>query len=247
MIRSLILAFALISAPVAASAETATVAVAANFVTTLEKLSARFEAGGEHDIRIVSGSTGKLYTQIIHGAPFDLFLAADAARPARLMEERAGVARQPYATGRLVLWSRKGTAPDNGLTGATLPRLAIANPDLAPYGSAAVQALAHHGLTGDARPAIVMGENVAQAIAMLATGNVDHGLVPLSIRTSEALMEAGDIQPIAAEAHDPIRQDAVLLNRGAQNPAAVAFFAFLTSDEATAIIVADGYAAEGGA
>ncbi len=242
MLRPLLLAALLVLSPAAARGETATVAVAANFVATLERLAERFAADGEHDIRIVSGSTGKLYTQIVHGAPFDLFLAADAARPERLVAEGRGTGRFTYAVGRLVLWSRNGTAPEGGLAGMRAGRLAIANPDLAPYGAAAMETLDHLGLTGEARPALVMGENVAQAIAMLATGNVDHGLVPLSIRTSGALMAAGTIEAIPAATHAPIRQDAVLLARGRENPAAVAFHAFLTSDAARALIVADGYA-----
>lgn len=227
--------------PLSARAEVATVAVASNFITTLEKLGERFEEESGHTIRIVSGSTGKLYTQIMHGAPFDLFLAADAERPALLTSEGQASAPITYATGRLVLWSRKGSDPAEDLGSAAIERLAIANPDLAPYGRAAMEALTELGRTGANAPALVMGENVAQAIAMLATGNVDHGVIPLSIRTNAAMMKAGTIQRIPAPLHQPIRQDAVLLNQGQKNPAAVAFFAFLTSEAAQDIIIADGY------
>ena len=240
--RRIILAAVVALSPGLAVAGTATVAVAANFTVTLEKLVARFEAGDAHDIRIVPGSTGKLTVQIMHGAPFDIFLAADAERPALLVAEGRARAedRRVYALGRLALWSRNEVASEDLLRNGRLPRLAIANPDLAPYGAAAEQVLTHYGRTGDTRPAIVRGENITQAIAMLATGNVDYGLVPLSVQGTE-FAQGGHLWTIPPEAHAPIRQDAVLLKRGTTNPAAAAFFAFLTSQEARAIILADGY------
>ena len=242
-LRSAVLAAMLALAPTITKAETATVAVAANFATTLEKLAQTFVEQSGHDIRIVVGSTGKLYTQIIHGAPFDIFLAADTVRPARLVDD--GMARpedrRTYAVGRLVLWSRSDAPSEDTLRSGTVTRLAIANPELAPYGTAAIEVLAHYGLTGPRAPALVMGENIAQATAMLVTGNVDHGLVPLSIRAHAAVDDAGHLWTIPAAAHAPIRQDGVLLKRGTQNPAAVAFFAYLTSDDSRAAIAADGY------
>ena len=233
----------LVVSPPAARAETATVAVAANFTVTLERLAADFAGDGAHAIRIVTGSTGKLYTQILHGAPFDLFLAADTLRPDLLVSGGQAQDRRTYAVGRLALWSREGEASEAALR--TAPRLAIPNPDLAPYGAAAMEVLAHFGRVGADAPALVTGENVGQALAMLATGNVDHGLVPLSIRVNPAFDGLGHLWPIPAEAHAPVRQDAVLLKRGARNPAAVAFFAFLGSQAARAIIVADGYEQDG--
>lgn len=225
--------------PSVALAERATVAVAANFATTLERLVEQFEATSEHDIRTVPGSTGKLYTQIHHGAPFDLFLAADTERPDRLIAD--GLARKDdrmtYAIGRLVLWSATDTPSEALLRKGTIPRLAIANPALAPYGAAAMEVLTHYALTGTRAPALVMGENAAQTVAMLATGNIDHGLVPLSM----AKAFDGKVWTLPATAHSPIRQDAVLLKRAQDNPAARAFFAFLKSDAARAIIAADGY------
>lgn len=239
--RGAVVALLLGLSPAVATAKMATVAVAANFTTTLEKLAARFEETSGHYIRIVSGSTGKLYTQITRGAPFDIFLAADAARPERLMAEGRARGVHTYAQGRLVLWSRKGDASEALLRGGTIDRLAIANPDLAPYGVAAMEVLAHYDLTDDSRPALVMGENVGQAIAMLATGNVEYGLVPLSMRAVGAFTTTGTLWTIPADAHAPIRQDAVLLTRGENNEAAIAFFAYLDTDAAREIIHADGY------
>ena len=225
--------------PSVARAERATVAVAANFATTLERLVERFESTSEHAIRTVPGSTGKLYTQIVHGAPFDVFLAADTERPDRLIAD--GLAhkkdRIPYAIGRLVLWSATDTPSEALLRGGTISRLAIANPALAPYGAAAMDVLTHYDLTGTRAPALAMGENAAQTMAMLATGNIDHGLVPLSMASAFDQK----VWTIPAATHSPIRQDAVLLMRARDNPAAHAFFAFLQSDAARAIIAADGY------
>lgn len=236
-----LLGLAIPLSPAPARAETATVAVAANFTVTLEKLGAAFAEAGDHDIRIATGSTGKLYTQIVRGAPFDLFLAADTVRPALLVAEGRARARdrRTYAVGRLALWSRDAPASEAALRGA--PRFAIPNPDLAPYGAAAMQVLAHFGRIGADAPALVTGENVGQALAMLATGNARFGLVPLSIRVNPAFDGLGHLWPIPVEAHDPVKQDAVLLKRGTKNPAAMAFFAFLGSEVARAIIVADGY------
>lgn len=225
--------------PSLARAESATVAVAANFATTLERLIHYFEQAGDHDIRIVQGSTGKLYTQIHHGAPFDIFLAADTDRPDRLVADGLAMPenRIPYAIGRLVLWSGTETPSEALLRSGTIRRLAIANPELAPYGAAAKEVLAEYGLTDERAPALVMGENVAQTVAMLATGNVDHGLIPLSMASAFG----GEVWTVPDTAHAPVRQDAVLLKRGRDNPAARAFFAFLQSDAARAIITADGY------
>jgi len=199
--------------PSRVSAEQATVAVAANFATTLARLVAPFEARGDHTIRVASGSTGKLYAQIVHGAPFDLFLAADTERPDRLIAD--GLAspddRITYAVGRLVLWSGPDDPSEALLEGGKIPRLAIANPGLAPYGVAAMEVLEHYGLTGARAPALVMGENIAQTVAMLATGNADHGLVALSM--ASAAEGKARLWTIPATAHAPIHQDAVLLTR----------------------------------
>ena len=224
-----------IALPCPALADTALVAVATNFMTVAEDLVETFERTSAHDITLVSGSTGKFYTQIVRGAPFDIFLSADEARPARLVAEGRAAERRPYAIGRLVLWSRAGEPSEARLR--SVPQLAIANPALAPYGVAAMETLAYYGRTGDREPALVMGENAGQAVAMVATGNVEYGLLPLSVTTGGL---TGRAWPVPEEAHAPIRQDAVLLD--GDNSAAAAFLTFLGSDEAASIIEAGGYA-----
>ncbi|MDJ0827863.1 MAG: molybdate ABC transporter substrate-binding protein [Rhodobacter sp.] len=233
---------AALSLGAAASAGQATVAVAANFLTTAERLAEAFAAETGHDVRLVHGSTGKLYAQITAGAPYDLFLSADTARPARLQQDGrvAADARVPYAEGRLALVLR-GTvrlSSTEAYLADPARRLAIADPAVAPYGIAAREVLqTARGDTWDEN--LVFGESVGQALAFLATGNAPGALVALP----QARALAGDVTviEIRADAHTPIRQDAVLLARAAGNPAAAAFFAFLTGDAARAIIRNAGY------
>lgn len=229
-------------------AETATIAVATNFAEAAEALIARFEAQTDHRITLVTGSTGKLFAQITQGAPFDAFLAADQARPARLGAESRAVAgsRFTYAEGRLVLWS---ATPDTIETdGAAVIRagdfahLAIANPDLAPYGFAAKQALQGLDLWDALKPKLVMGQNIGQAFSMVATGNAELGLVAKSYATSTRNRQAGNLWEVPDTLYDPIRQDAVLLND--TNAAARDFLAYLKTAEARAVITAHGYHVE---
>lgn len=220
--------------------ETVTVAVAANFKPALDSLEADFEARTDHSIEAVVGSTGKLYAQIVYGAPYDVFLAADQERPIRLIEEQKAIAGSQftYALGRLMLY---GTDDPSQLAAPETKRIAIANPNLAPYGKAAEQVLAELELTQVVEPKLVLGENVGQAFAFLSTGNAQVGFV------SEAqIISLGEINKAAswrppAHTHDPIAQDAVLLVRAEDNPAAIALMAYLQTDEAKDIIAQHGY------
>lgn len=222
------------SAPLAASE--AIVAVAANFLTTARALETAFEAETGHDLILAHGSTGRLYAQIINGAPFDLFLAADAARPEALKVGGAAVAQRTYAVGRLVLVSRGAGAhrPADLVRGS---RVALANPALAPYGAAAFEALEALGLHNkDFDP--VLGDSVGQAATFLATGNADLAFLAAS---QLDMLDPGLTAFEMAGLHTPVRQDAVLLARGRDNPAAGAFFDWLGSDSARGIIEASGY------
>lgn len=209
-----------------------------------------FENLSEHEIAISSAATGKHYAQIINGAPYDALLAADQERPRRLEESAHAVAgtRFVYAVGRLTLWSPdEGLICDDGI--AVLEKqdfraLAIANPALAPYGAAARGTLQSLGLWSELEQKVVMGENVGQAFAMVATGNAELGLVALSSVMSKRNARSGSRWDVPADLHTPIRQDAVLLERGYANAAAVAFLAYLRSDEARLTIAAYGYGLE---
>lgn len=231
-----------------ARAEEALVAVAANFADPAERLAESFEGETGHRIRLATGSTGRLYAQIVQGAPFDVFLAADRARPARLVEEGLAVPEtlRTYAVGRLALWSREDgpASPLERLRAGDYRRLALASPDLAPYGAAAMQSLERLGVLETARERLVFGENVSQAYAFVATGNADLGLVALAqVRRPEASEVEGEFETVPMDWHAPIRQDAVLLRHGAENAAALAWLDYLAGPEAQAILAAYGYEA----
>lgn len=240
MVRILLLALftACLAQPLPLAAAEALAAVAANFARPAEQLAARFERDSGHRVRLALGSTGKLYAQIVRGGPYDLFLAADAERPARLVADGRAVraSQVTYAVGRLALIRHDDRRPSPAwLAAGDFRRLAIANPRLAPYGLAAEQALHGLGLAATLRPKLVFGENIGQAFALVATGNAEAGLVAL------AQVEARQHWLVPAALHAPIRQDAVLLVRGAGNPAAEGFLAYLRTDAAQAAIAAFGY------
>jgi len=236
--------------PVIAVAESALIAVATNFAEVVESLALDFEMLSEHEIRISTGSTGKLYAQIVNGAPYDALLAADRESPRRLEVTELAVPGSSfaYAVGKLALWSpNEKLISGNGID--VLKRhdfraLAIANPELAPYGMAAVETLRNLGLWDSLKSSLVMGENVGQAFALVATGNAELGFVALASVKSKRNGQAGSYWDVPAELHTAIRQDAVLLEHGYQNAAAVAFLAYLKSDEARLTIASFGYGLE---
>ncbi len=239
----------------AAQAESALVAVATNFAEVMQRLETDFEAQSGHSITVVAGSTGKLYAQVVAGAPFDVLLAADQLRPLRLEQEGLAVpgSRFTYAGGSLTLWSadpqRLREDGASVLRGAAFRRLAIANPALAPYGVAAREVLQNLGVYARLSERIVMGENVGQAHAMVATGNAELGLVATS-QVSRVRRQAsansggnrgGSRWDVPSNLYAPIRQDAVLLRRGRDNAAAVALLDYLRGEQAGAVLQMFGY------
>ncbi len=229
------------------SAKTLVAATATNFAEVLQELKPLFETETGHDLTIVTGSTGKLYAQIEHGAPFDVFLAADQQRPERLVTNGTAVAgsRATYAIGRLTLWSSNGVnaalSAQDALTSDAVNHIAIANPELAPYGLAAQEVLRSLGLADRLAHKIVTGENIGQAYAMVATGNAEVGFISSSTLLSAHRPAGGVRWEIPSDAHEPIRQDAVLLQRGTENAAALMFLKFLVSEEAQSVIRRYGY------
>lgn len=234
--------------PLQATAETALVAVAANFAEAAEALAGPFRAASGHDLQLTTGSTGKLYAQIGEGAPFDVMLSADAATPARLIAEGNAVAESSftYAIGKLALWSsdpaRIGADGRAALQDPALRFVALANPDLAPYGVAAREAMQSLGLWDALQPKIVMGQNIGQTHSMVATGAAEVGFVALSAVMSPRAPAQGSRWDVPQDLFTPILQDAVLLNHGADNPAALAFLDFLRTPEAAVVIEGFGYA-----
>ncbi len=232
---------------ISASAELITVAVASNFSPVAPEIAAGFEKESGQSMRVVYASTGKLYTQIINGAPFDVLLAADAEHPRLLERSGRGVtdSRFTYAIGSLVLWSR-----DPGLTGTdcrgmleTLgqKRLAIANPDTAPYGAAAKETLMSLDLWDRVEPQLVIGESIAQTLQFVASGNAILGFIAATQSHIEHLPPTTCIWPVPPELHRPIEQQAILLQNAAGSAAALDFMTFLHSTAGRAIIKRHGY------
>jgi molybdate transport system substrate-binding protein len=227
-----------------AHADKATIAVAANFAGTLQKLQQQFESASPHKLTLISGSTGKLAAQIAEGAPFDVFLSADDKTTKKLGAAAIAESEYTYATGTLVLFSadRQRLSEDSGdavLAAGDFSKLAIANPKLAPYGVAAEETLRSLGVFDAVKNKIVMGENIAQTFQLIQTHNAELGFVALS-QAMEAGAE-GSRWIVPAKLHAPIRQNVVLLTRAKDNPAARNFWEFLRSPEAVKIIETAGY------
>lgn len=227
----------------AAMADEVKVAVAANFTATANELAPAFEAETGHKAVFSFGSTGKLYTQIVNGAPFEVFLAADDETPAKAEKEGSAVAgsRFTYAVGTLVLYSSDAALVDD--KGAVLgsdrfEKLAITNPKTAPYGAAALEVLNKLGHYKKLAAKIVQGDNIAQTQQFVMTGNAQLGFIALAQVAKET---AGSKWIVPADLYTPIHQDAVLLKVGETSDAAKAFLAFLKSDKAKAIIAGYGY------
>jgi molybdate transport system substrate-binding protein len=240
MIRLIALAALLLPTP--ARAETATVAVATNFAETAEDLAAAYGKESGHSVVPTAGATGKLFAQIRAGAPFDALLSADQATPDRIATEGLGdpASRVTYAVGVLALWSADGTRDlsDPGAALAAATHVAVANPDLAPYGKAAAETIAALGLTEALAAKLVTGGNIGQAHALAASGAADLGFVAAS---ALAATPGGAVWIVPDDLHSPLLQDAILLGHGAGNAAAEGFLAYLRSDEARDIIAAAGY------
>ena len=234
-----------------ASAGEVTVAVASNFALPMKVIAGEFERESGHRVRLAFGSSGNFYAQIKHGAPFDLFLSADQAKPAAL--EAEGMihpgSRFTYAIGTLVLWSPKPDLVDQQaevLAQGQFRKLAIANPKLAPYGTAAAQALQSFGIYDRMMPRLVRGENIGQTYQFVSTGNAELGFVALSQVVSDGKLREGSAWVVPEHLYSPIRQDAVLLRSSGENPAAQALSDYLRSEKATAVMENYGYTTETG-
>ena len=242
--------------PGIAFSDSATVAVSSNFAATARGLVEVFEAQNIHEIRVATGSSGKLYAQIQNGAPFDVFLSADMARPEQLVAESIalGETLRVYALGRLLLWRPKvpaaggrselGSSPGPGWLSKNRSRhVALANPELAPYGQASREVLEGLNLMDEVRPRMVFGENIGQTYAMVATGNATVGFIARAqLPTSDQL--EGTVWEIPLALHLPIEQGVVQLSRAKENAAAKAFVAYLASDVAKEFIKKSGYEVE---
>ena len=242
--RTLLLA--LLAFTALARADEVQVAVAANFSAPARQIALDFEKETGHRAVLAFGATGKFYAQIRNGAPFEVLLAADDETPAKLEQEGAALAgtRFTYAVGRLALWSAKpGYVDDKGevLKRGEFRHLALANPRLAPYGAAAVEALSALKLLDAVQAKFVQAENIAQAHQFVASGNAELGFVALSQVMKDGKPGEGSAWVVPASLHQPIRQDAVMLARGRGKAAAEAWLRFLRGDKARTVIRGYGY------
>ncbi len=236
----------LLMAESAANAAEIALAVAANFSAPMEKISAQFQAQSGHKLLLSYGASGKFYTQIKQGAPFDVFLSADQEMPVRLAAEGDALpaSRLNYAIGKLVLWSpQPGYVDAEGAilkTGA-FKHLAFANPQTAPYGHAAMQVMQHTGVWDALQERLVRAENIGQAYQFASSGNAELGFVALS-QIMQNGKPGGSYWLVPSHLHQAIVQQAILLQHGKDKPAAQQFLEFLKSPAAQAIILSYGYA-----
>jgi molybdate transport system substrate-binding protein len=243
--RALGLAATLLAAPLfagAAAADTTNVAVAANFTEAAKEIATAFKAKTGHEAVLSFGSSGQLLTQITQGAPFQVFLSADAERPKKAVDDGFGVPGSvfTYAIGKLVLWSKtdgvvKGEAT---LRDGTFNKLSIANPTAAPYGAAAIETMKKLGVYEALQPRIVQGNSIAQALQFVDTGNAELGFVALAQLAGKP---EGSRWTVPQNLYSPILQDAVLVKSAENSVPARAFLDFLKGPEAAAIIEKFGY------
>jgi molybdate transport system substrate-binding protein len=230
----------------AARAEPILCAVAANFTPAARDIFERFEKRTGHGVAASFGSTGQLYAQIVNGAPFQVFMAADQTRPARLENQGLAVpgTRFTYAVGTLVLWSSQPGAINDGertLRSSTWTWCAIANPRSAPYGAAAVQTLRALGLYETIRRRLVRGMNIAHAWQQVARGNAHIGFVALSQIALLPPRDKGSHWAVPPELYPPLLQQAQLLRKGETSLGARLLLEFLRTKEIQAVIRAYGY------
>jgi len=217
-----------------ASAQTISVAVASNALDAVKRISRDFQKQYGHTVRLSSGSTGKLYAQIYNGAPYDIFLAANAREPERLEQQGYSTAnsRFTYAVGQLSL-CRQGNTKNISITellnDPTIQRLAIANPKTAPYGVAARQVLESMGLWQTLRPSLIRGENISQAYQYFMTGNTQLAFLATSQIKSRPNSQQVNCVLVEQKYYQPIRQQAVVLTRAANKAAVKLYVAYLKS------------------
>ncbi len=235
------------------AAQDLTAAAAADLSSALPEIAAQYKKQTGQDVKLSFGSSGNLTTQIQNGAPFDIFFSADEDYPKRLIAE--GLADPEtlyrYAVGRLVVWIPPGYLPNfklHGLTALADPackKIAIANPQLAPYGRAAEAALKHSGIYDAVAARLVVGENVSQAFQFIESGNATCGVIPLS--HALAMKGPGEYWTVPLDAYPPLNQAVVVLTHSRQRSSARKFVEFLRTPEATSLLSRYGFSLPSGA
>ncbi len=237
---------ALLATARAASAGEVNAAVAANFTAPAQQIVDLFQKESGHTVKLSFGSSGKFYSQIKEGAPFDVFLAADEKNPKLLEEEGLAVkdTRFVYALGKLVLWSAQpGFVDGKGavLGKGSYNKIAYADPKLAPYGLAAHETLQKLNLWDKVQGKMVTGESIAQTFQFAASGNAEMAFVALSQITRDGKIIDGSYWLVPADLYSPIKQAAIQLTAARDKAAAQAFLAYLKGPKAAAVIRSFGY------
>ncbi len=212
----------------------------------MKTIASEFEADTDYKTRLSFGSSGKLFAQIANGAPFGVLLSADQKIPLALEKKGLTIknSRFTYALGQLALWSANSTYKNNLtdlLISGNYNTLAIANPKLAPYGIAALEVLDYLNIKQSSIPRLVRGENITQTFQFTHSGNADLGFIAVSQIENPNIAISGSLWIVPKSHYSPIKQDAVLLKKGENNPAAISFIAYLKSDKAKKIITSYGY------
>lgn len=233
-----------------AHAEKATIAAAADLKFAMGDIVQAFEKAHPNDkIEVIYGSSGKFFSQIKQGAPYDLFFSADIKYPQEL--EKSGLAASkvvPYAFGRIVLWSATMDASKmtlQSLTNPDIQHIAIANPKHAPYGKRAEEALKSAKLWDKVEPKLVFGENISHTAQLIETGNAQVGIIALSLALNPQLSSKGKYWLIPDNLHEPLEQAYALTKRGENNAAAKAFAAYMSSSEARSVMTRYGFVLPG--
>lgn len=248
--RILIFIYLFVAGHAAHAGEKITIAAAADLKFALDEIVALFGRAHPADkVETVYGSSGKFQTQIRQGAPFDLYFSADIAYPSKLKEEGFAASEvQPYAVGRIVLWSPSRDTAKMALADLADPsilKIAIANPKHAPYGKRAEEALKASGVWEKVEAKLVYGENIAQAAQFVQTGNAQAGIVALSLALSPELAKQGGYALISDRLHQPLEQGFIVTKRAVDNPLAQAFARFMVDNEARAVMVRYGFVLPG--
>ncbi|MFN4160305.1 MAG: molybdate ABC transporter substrate-binding protein [Gemmobacter sp.] len=244
-----ITALALGAGPAVAQADAPVVAAAADLQFAVEEIAVAFKAETGMEVRLSFGSTGNFARQIREGAPFQIFMAADEKFIFDLHKDGfAPTEGDLYALGRIVVKVPPGsTLPADGtleslrvaLAEGRITRFAIANPDHAPYGKRAREALQHAGLWEDIQPFLVLGENVSQAAQFALSGNAEGGIIALSLALAPQLRDLGTSDLVPEDFHEPLRQRMVLLNNSGE--VAQAFYAYMNAPAAREIMERYGF------
>lgn len=248
--RIALMALAVVLAPTAFAADKVTIAAAADLKFCLDEILAAFrQAHAGADVEVVYGSSGNFKTQIEQGAPFDLYFSADIAFPHALAQEGFAASEvQPYAIGRLVLWSTSidvSTMHIADLARADIGRIAIANPQHAPYGKRAEEALRASGIWDKVEGKLVYGENIGQTAQFVQSGNAEIGMIALSLAIGPQMKGKGSYSLVPGNLHQPLEQGFVVTKRAGDNALARAFADYMRTPAAREVMVRYGFALPG--